>query len=613
MPKLNFTATELKDYFKHRVRHFFYQETVEHAMKMKIHSNGDFPEKLIYERRPNEPLEVLEYRRMIYVPKSKPSFDKVLSSLNKIRRSSDWAILHKESEKFSRVAKGETLEEYCELNFPYHASVTNWIFGVLLKAYADDPNAIIVEKPIEWQVESNTYLRPFPSIFSSEYVIDYVPEDYVVLINPKGCTYYIRGVPQKGQSYYTITTQEVVRYDQINSKGDLVPRVEGIIPFGELPAWRIGAIVEKTSDSNYLYKSRLSPMLVELDEAVREYSDLQAAKVNHIFPERYEYTNKECIDCKGVGQRQEVINGDPCIVPCKTCGGQGVMTISTGPYDKMIIKANNNIAAGENNYPPPPGYIAKDTEIVKIQDEGVDKHIYNALSSINFQFLEQTPLNQSGTAKEVDKDELNNTVHAIAEDLVRNMDLVYRYAALWRYHVQYRVDDILEFMLPSINVPEKYDILSSDHLLKEMADTKDLNPIIRTALQIDYASKKFIANPEVKDRLTLIFELDPLPNISEDDKMSRLSNKGITLLTYVISSNIQAFVQRALDEDEKFADLALDKQKEKIKAFAEEEIAANDTSKDIVKDVNQESGLNPDGTPIEDFNKVDQVKEPVAA
>jgi hypothetical protein len=558
---------------------------------------------------------VMEYRRKIYIAKTTPPYQRVISSLGKIRRSSDWAILHDvPEERISRITEGETLEDYCERNFPYQQSVTNWAFGVLLNPYGDDPNSVVVILPLEWDVDEREYLRPYPFIFESQYVIDFVAEDYAVLINPLGSTYYVRGIPQEGKSYYTITTTEVVRYDQINSKGDLLPVLRQPIAFGEFPAWRIGATVKKAMGNTYYHESRLAPMLPELEEAVREYSDLQAATVNHIFPERFEYSNRECTECNGIGRRQEIVGGDPCNVPCKACGGEGVIAIVSGPYAKTVLKANSVLSGGAEagKYPPPPGYVQKDIGIVELQDTRVDKHIMNALGSINFQFLEQTPLNQSGTAKEVDKDELNNTVHAIAEDLVRNIDLVYRFCALWRYHLVYAIEDI-EFMLPKINVPEKYDILSSNHLISEMDSAKALNPVIKNALEIEYASKKFIANPQVKERLTLVFELDPLPNISEDDKMTRLSNKGITLLTYVISSNIQEFVQRALEEDADFPDKPLAEQKKAMEKYAQEQIDKNDEAKAIIDDANKSTGLNPDGTPIEEGEQQTMNPPPVAA
>lgn len=624
MPKLIFTPEELKGYFKENVHHHFYDDTVKHSEALKVHADGTFPDALIKTRRPNEPQEVLDYRKEIFVPKTKPVFGKVVSSLSKIRRSSDWSIRYgKENERFTKIVEEETLESYCEKTFPFFTSITNWVFSVLLKKYLEDPNGLVFVFPLEINIEETDYLKPFPVIFESKDVLDFVQEDYAVVRNPLGSTYYVRGKAQKGESFYIITTEKIQRYDQVNSKGDIVLNKD--IDFqhglGMLPVFRIGAIVAKADGNNYYHESRVAAMLPELDEALREYSDLQAAKVLHIYPERWEYTQNECPTCKGTARRinpkwyhgcaEDIPSEIPCDYPQCTNG-----YIVAGPYSKMVYRPPNSAIEGQTTIPSPPaGFIEKDVEIVKIQDEGVNAHLYSALAALNFQFLDQTPLNQSGVAKEVDKDELNNTVNAIAEDIVRVMDNIYKLIAFFRYKVQYSLDDIIEFMLPTITVPEKFDLLSTSHLEEEIknAKTNKLNEQILNELELEYAAKKFNTNPEVRDRLMLIFELDPLSNVTEEDKMSRLSNKGITLETYIISSNIHEFVQQAIDEDPDFPELELSEQKKKMREYAKAQIEAQDEAKEIVNTVTQDTGLDPvTGEPIDQGNGEEQTVLPAS-
>jgi hypothetical protein len=105
-------------------------------------------------------------------------------------------------------------------------------------------------------------------------------------------------------------------------------------------------------------------------------------------------------------------------------------------------------------------------------------------------------------------------------------------------------------------------------------------------MEVDYASKRFNTDESVRDLVSLTLKLDPLPNISEDEKMARLSNKGILPETYIVSSNINEFVQRALDEDPDFAGKPLKDQKAKLLTYAIEITNKLDTAKQIVADVN---------------------------
>jgi hypothetical protein len=242
-----------------------------------------------------------------------------------------------------------------------------------------------------------------------------------------------------------------------------------------------------------------------------------------------------------------------------------------------MVRPNSTIEGVQQVPTPPAGFIEKDVEIIKLQQGSVDTHIVNGLASINFEFITTTPLNQSGTAKEVDKDELNNTVHSVAEDIVRCMDWVYWMTARYRYGLLYQYDDVVE-MVPKVSVPEKYDILSSLHLEEQFGRLKTgkANPAILNAVEIELANKAFNNDPEVSELVQLVLSLDPLANISEEDKMVRLSNKGITQAVYVVSSNIQEFVQRAIAEKPGFAEMELTQQKEIIMGYAQEQIEKQD-------------------------------------
>lgn len=561
--KLEFTPDELKNYFNGETRHIFFEDAKKIAEKVNTHVTGVYPCELLDERRPHEPVEVKDYRKKIWVPITKPIMSKVITSLSKIRRSADWAIKFEDEEQFTRIPEDERLSEYIEYKFPYFTSLTNWIFDVYLRQYATDPNSVVAVLPLEIDVLENDYLKPFPSIFTSDLVLDFVQEDYAVIQNPAGALYRSGTKMVEGESYFIATTQTWTRWDQINGRKEFAPTVyeHGL---GFLPVFKAGGIMIDSKNTLYLYESRLSAMIPHLDEAVREYSDLQASIVLHLYPERWEYASSDCNKCNGSGR---IPSGNEAIPPttCTTCNGYGKKL--TSPYGKILVFSTE---AGNNPVPnPPAGFVEKDVEIIKLQDERVEAHKYAALSAINMEFLAKTPLSESGVAKEVDRDELNNFVNSIAEDVVKMMDNIILVTATFRYRSQYN-EEMIKEMLPQIPVPEKFDMLSSRHLEEDVKAAKEnkLNPVLLNAIEKDFARKKFNTDMEVSDELFLILELDPLPNVSEDDKMVRLTNGGITKETYILSSNIHEFVQRAIQENKGFADMDITEQKKIIKGYA---------------------------------------------
>lgn len=595
--KIQFSREELKAWFSGETKGSYIKEAQEFAEKIRVHADGLYPEKLIAARRPHEPAEVQEYRKTIWEPKTEPTINKVFTSLSKIRRSSDWAVNYPQDE-FTRIPEGERLEDYAERNFPYFTSVTNWVFSMLLREYLIDPNAVMLVYPLDIPEDPTAFFKPYPTVFSSANVIEYREENYCILINPLGSTYVDKGVTYKGKSFYVVSTEQVLRYDQKNNKGEYRLGIQNNHGLGFMPAYQLKAVLFSSFEDSFLYKSRLCGMIPGLNEAAREYSDLQAAKVMSIYPERWEFTSNECKECNGTGKTMPTPTAPES--SCNKCEGKG--WVPNGPYSKMLIgRGALDMAAGQPLPIPPAGYVEKDVETVKVQDAGVDKHLYSALASINMQFLDNTPLAQSGIAKEVDRDETTNFVHGVAEDIVRIMDWLYRCIAKWRYSVQYPNEEDIKAMLPNIPVPEHFDIFSTRFIEEDMKTAKEnkLNPVIIGAMELNYASKKFNSDSEVRDGLMLVLELDPFANVSEDDKQLRLQNDGIRKLDYIISSNIGAFIKRAILENEDFPVMEYEKQKKILEGYGQEVMDANDNATKL-KVVPMDTGLDKNGQPIND-------------
>ena len=547
-------------------KHLNYQLTVDMAEELKVHAEGRVPEKLIFDRRPSEPDSIKDYRKKIYVSKTKNPISKVINSLEKIRRSSDWVIQYKETN--NSIRQGEDMETYCELDYPIHKSVTNWMFAEGMKEYLLDANGVVAVIPFELPQSTADYIKPVAQYFDSKQIIDFVEGQYAVILSyDKSVIKNANGkvVSTNGDIYYIITDTHFYKYEVINGRGTLQEKEVYSHNIGSLPVFKVGGLFKKRLNNSTIYESRISSMIPSLNEAAREYSDLQAEILQHIHSEKYAYTNTECKHCKGTG----LILKDGQQVECPTCKGSGsVMNVSN--YNMFLIDAAR---AGENQLPAPPiGYIQKNTEIAKLQDERVRQHLLDALATLNMEFLAETPLNQSGTAKEVDKDELNNFVNSIAEDVVRIMDLVYFYICEYRYNVLIQDKEKRTLLLPSVNVPTKFEMLNSNYLLQELTNAKTggISPAIKKALEVEYAKKKFNTMPEISEFSQLTFELDTLYGLTEDDKMIRKSNGGVTEIDYIISCNINQFVQRAMSEDAMFFDKEYKQQMEKMRTYAEE-------------------------------------------
>ncbi len=582
------------------------------AHALAVHANGEMPDDKIMSRRPSEPEEIKEYRKRIYVPKTKQAISKVIHSLEKIRRAQDWNIKYEAEDVPSSVAEKETLERYCEYDYPTFSSITNWAFAELLKRSLIDANGVVAVILESLPKSKSEYCKPIARFFDCNQIIEFVEDEYVVLKSYDTTTYYSqtknggRRINTNGAIYYIITQNEFVKYEQV-SAGKYDPKQVFHHNCGKLPAWKVGGLYKARLNNDTIYESRLAGMIPDLDEAAREYSDLQAEIVQHIHSEKYAYTNTECPHCKGSGVLK-VDNGK--MESCPHCNGSGHI-LNTSPYGIHLIDAAR---AGELQVPAPPiGYIQKDTAIAQLQDTRVRNHIKDALAAVNMEFLAETPIDQSGVAKAYDANELNNFVNAIAEDLVRNIDLVYYFICEYRYRTIVPNEEARRKMLPAVNVPTKFDIANTTILMQELQGARqaEANPETLRVLETNYAKMQFNTSPDVAERLETVFDLDPLFGIKEENKMTMLQNGGITETAYVISCNIHAFVRRAIFEDREFYKKDY---KEKLKVLEKyaEEVRGEAERKATEKAQQQADFGGLDQQPQDDKKAAqDQQKEPI--
>lgn len=522
----------LEPYLMQGLRHEDYEDAVEMYEELEIHADGEYPGELIDQRRPAESDEIKHYRKKIFVPITKPVFTKVYNSLMKIRKSQDWMISFP-NELPAVIAEDESPEKYIMYKMPRNGSITNWMFSVCFKQYLIDANAAVLTLPTNWEKQDNQYYEPYPMIFNSEDVLDYKEGLYYVL-------------KEHDEDKYWVIQPDIIQIFEVKDYAVRevfqMPNTLGYIPVRHL----YGMIIENYKD-RALYESRISGIVPKMNEALREYSDLQAEIVQHIHSTMWSMQPQQCGRCKGLG---EIPKENSAPIKCPSCSGKGLLPLN--PFEHLVLPAPR---AGEPAIPTPPiGYVQKQTDIAKLQEERIRQHIYDALSAINMEYLADTPLSQSGVAKQVDREELYSFVHSIAEDIVRIMDEIIYDICAWRYS---GVTSDIRALLPYIPVPERFDMLSGKVLVDELTSMVNakVDPAIINAAQIELAGKKF-NDSEVKDLVVLKLKLDPFAGVPEENISLQRMYNAIDQNDLIIHANINKFVTRALEEVQDFANLS---------------------------------------------------------
>lgn len=525
--------------------------------------------RLIDLKRPSESDEIKAYRRVKYQPFTKRPLYKVYNSLRKVVKAPDWNIDYSNSEVARAVADAETLEQYCEYNFPIFNSIENWLYNYGMRAMLNDSNGLVVVLPMHKKDygDPTELYRPIPYYYNSKDVLDYVEDKYCVFVKSRSYQYGKEGLRKKGLILGIVTKDGYYEAKQIDDKRNFNIELIGDYEFEYLNAWRLGGIPKKISDSDVLHESFLSPMLPDLDEMASDSSDFQAEKTQHIFNTMWYIQQQDCKHCMGTGK---VMGKGKQSIECTTCKGLGVAPKS--PYRDMVIKAST---LDNDKVPiPPAGYITKPTEIVKLMMEIMNDNEYNALSSVNHEFLAEAPLNTSGTAKSLDRQEIQNFTYQIAYHVVENILVpIYYFVNEFRYSELEPNAVKRQKQLPKISIPENFDFidaaLQSQYMQEAINNKMDANII--QSMEMDYAAKNFPNNTALRDNLKLKNILDPLPKLTPEEK-SLLLGRSITLEDVVISNYVTAFIKRALQEDDTFADKDYNEQVSKMKEYAQEKI-----------------------------------------
>jgi hypothetical protein len=582
----------IDQYFNGKKRHKNYFKALDVAFHIQFHFDGYFqrpwlaqqsthkPElvnpyfqRLIDQRRPSETAPILTYRRMQYLPVTKVPCNKVVNSLKKIVKSEDWKIDYNKSKVPASLPETDTLEQYCEHDFPKYDSVEHWAYTSLIRWMLIDPNAVICVMPIDWDVEENEYLQPFPHIIQSKDVWDIEEGKYIVFESPYKCEYIDDdGKTKEGKIVMTVTNESF--YEARQTGEDKYEIIDHQHNLKEMPAWVIGGESKTPDLKQPFYESPIQSMLPSLDAAARDASDLDAEKVQHLFSTMWYIQSQACSACQGSGN----VLAQGSQVVCPTCEGKGTSKLK--PYDDVVINMDDLNSAGKNVPTPPGGYFVKPTEMVALMRNEITTEIYDALASVNMEWLGETPLNQSGKAKEIDRDELNNFVYGIAYHLVEQViNPVYWFINEIRYQMAVPNPDVRKAMLPFIDVPENYDFLTQkdavDNLIKIAESNVSAN--IKDLAEMKYIHSEFQDIPAIRDKMKVIHDHDPFPAYAPADLQVLVGAGLVDKVDAILSIYITTFVDEQLAADPKFVDVDFEKRKTILYEMAQQKVDDLDT------------------------------------
>lgn len=570
MPLPEFETKEFNDYLDDITkqnqprRHKFYGEAVDAMENMGVHMTGDNPKKLLDIKRPNEDSEAKKYRLDSYKPKTKSSASKATSIINRIYNERLFSITFPENPS-QLVSDEAILQTYLTEGMPLYISLTNFQKTVFTKMHLKDANGLIGVLPIDFDVDDNEIFKPIPIFYTSEELVDFEDGEYYTILREKKKKK--SGINVTKQKVIIYTSEKIIILRRDKTGDDWILKIDHDHNFGFPPAFRVGGIVIDTHPPQ-LFESYIAGVLPHWDDAVAMLSDKAAAMVNHVYPEKWEFT----IDCDNDGcQDGNVIvrgaSAENTTIKCPICKGSGKKT-TKGPFD--IYQVNKDALNPDSPLATPPGgYMEKELESTKLLIIEAEKEIRKGFDAINMDIINEVGENQSGIAKVIDRQDLDGFLDVysghVFKFVIPNIIL---FITMWRYWTIYKQNiKLIKDTLPAIKEPTTFDVFSISLLTDELEKLTKAGaggPFL-TGIRKDIIDKRF-TDEKTKNFYNTIIDVDPISHLTNDDIM--VQSRVIDQTVMYIHTYAKDLVEEAMSTKEGFLNLDLQVRKQIIRDLA---------------------------------------------
>lgn len=530
-----------------RIRHPFYDKTVKHARDMGVHVEGETPIDLLNINRPNEQKDIKKYRLETYQPVTQSLSEKVVNTVNKIFNPRLWDI------DFPDQGGNNTLAKYLTEDYPSYRSLMNFVTETFTIKDFSDPNGAIVVMPQSFDIDETELFEPVATIYTAESLVDYSSNSYTFLF---------------GDVVKIFTDSQILYYKNIKDKWDLIWEYNH--NFGVVPVFRLGGVIKGKQEPFY-FESWIRGVLPHWNQVVQLTSDLQAAYVNHLFMDKWEFESEcQAEGCQSGKVKTEIPNGIDkgswVDANCSTCNGTG--KVSKSPFG--IHTVNRDAISTDVNPIPPAGYIDKPITVVDKVEDRIAKEEKRGLASINMEIVQMVGTDQSGIAKTVDREDLNAFLTRYSRHVFEYvLPQLIKLIAVWRYGITDTIDKIL----PVINQPKEFNILGLEQLSTEYKDATNAKVSDGYLMHIEkeLVQSKFANNDEARKLNDALINLNPYPGKSVDDLLT-LQNLSEKEWTIYKSIHLIELVNDAIDNDKSFLDKPLKAQRESIDILAKDAV-----------------------------------------
>lgn len=544
---------------KHAVWGEAYKEACEHAEAIEIHCEmGNFPEKLMRAKAPNETEAETKYRRDSFESITVPYWHRAENSLNRIWAEQNYKI------DWPDVAEGG-LKKYFTAEYPVYENVISYFQSVVTKQKIRDPNSVLVvgfDIPLkvtasgETVVDNSVELAPYATIYDSDDVLMYKEAKMaLVCSDEKTMIEAGNGKVNEGHVFYLYDDTNIYRIWQVGKKSE--PKFNYQVyhnhNLGYCPAWKLKGIPADLIDGNPLYNSYFMGALPHLNKAIKLDSTLDASISKIAYPIRTYYEQK-CPNAKC--SNGKIYSDDPSDAgsDCPTCSGKGMVGFS--PLRDHVLDAPNLTDATDKLPFPALAYVSPPSEILDFNQKKIEKDIVSAFQFINIDVSSKaTGQNPTATEVTIDRDELYTFLLTISNELYQLLSRFMNTAARLRYM------DLMNDKAIAISPPQTFDLRTPAELTTEVngAKTAGLPAVGFNELKKEWIAQRFNQHSHVIRIDELVTIIDAYANCTNSEVAQLKSSGIIPLWKAILHYEILSYIEDERIKNSDFLSQPIDK------------------------------------------------------
>ena len=550
-----------------------YPVITDYAERIAIHAEvGKFPDRLFLERSPNQEEKEFQYVKKNYKQVTLPVFVDYLSTITRPFHDANWNIDYVEDvDKFKEFP----FQEYVDRQIKNYGSLENFVKFIVSNRKAVDANGVIAIKPhslfTEQDEEGNLIIdsdiltEPVPVYYASKKIAAWEQDEYALIMLDEKTNVDYGGVTKKmGYKFEFYDNENIWVIEQTGKfiEYTFTFNVYYAHEWGRVPVIKLMGIPQ-VIDKEIIWQSPFLYVTDILDLITLNHSNLQMSINTCVYPYRVmigdvcEWKDSDgnpCCDGK-------VTNANNITKDCPSCSGTGLRS-RISPLGTMLLKPKTRLEDGDSTFTQKPlEYISPEITTLQFLEDKIAKDEEKARKILHLQtsnsIIKGTE-NLTATGMTLDMKAMYAFVKTISDQTFYIWEFISDAVGWMRYGT--------DFKKPKFTYPTTFDFVTESDIIAQLKAAVEggLPPFVIHSIIYKYLQMLYFNDARTAAVFNLIVKTDRLLTLGNEEVALKVARGTVHDWEEILHTSAINFVDELIDENPKFLEQEISKQKEQL-------------------------------------------------